>query len=228
MVGPLKTNKQKEGFKMAKQVRETTAGGAISAFVVLNKKGEHVATVNAHYSNGGRVSVDVWNHGDKAAARCLATAKKTGALTEAKFDATKAKAPDYYTTDDSRADWAAYDLFGLQQSSAGGYGYDKFAAALSRLIIDGHTMADHCGQVPECEKARAALMRQYCKFHDYSGERARAVEKGWDRKHWDKRAAAIGASFANYSGEKERFTSLHFVTGLDRLRGLGYRVIQAI
>lgn len=34
---------------MANQVRETKAGAAISAYVVLNKKGEHVATVYAFF-----------------------------------------------------------------------------------------------------------------------------------------------------------------------------------
>ena len=213
---------------MTKQVRETTAGASISAWVILNKKGQHVATVNAHYSNGGRVSVDVWNMGTEAVRRSFDTARANGRIGDADLAKRIGKAPDYYKTEESRLDWAAYDAMGMQQSAAGGYGYDKLTAALSGLIIDGHTMADHCGQVPDAEKARAALMRQYCKFHDYSGERARAAEKGWDRKHWDKKAARIGASFANYTSEKERFTSLHFTSGLDRLRELGYQVIQAI
>lgn len=213
---------------MTTQVRETKAGSAISAYVILNKKGEHVATVNGHYSSGGRVSVDVWNIGTTAVQRSFSTARATGVVSDADLAKLVAKAPDYYRDDESRLDWAAYQACGLQQGSAGGGGYDKFAAAISRLIIDGHTIADHCGQVPEAEKARAALMRQYCKFHDYSGERARAIENGWDRKYWDKRAARIGASFANYNSEKGRFTSLHFTSGLDRLCDLGYNVIQAI
>jgi hypothetical protein len=199
-----------EQLKMATQVRETSAGKSISAWVILNKKGVHVATVNAHYSNGGRVSVDVWN-------------------TSAGIDSI-CKRPDCWAKLPAGKDYqvSAWELFGLQQSRAGGYGYDKFAAALSGLIIDGHTMADHCGQVPEAEKARTALMRQYVKFHDYSGERTRAAENGWDQGYWNKRAGRIGASFANYSTEKGRFDSLHFTSGLDRLRALGYQVIQAI
>ena len=35
---------------MTKFVRETKAGKAISAYVVLNPSGEHVATVQAHFS----------------------------------------------------------------------------------------------------------------------------------------------------------------------------------
>lgn len=214
---------------MATQVRETSAGKSVSAFVVLSKKGAHIATVNAHYSNGGRVSVDVWNVGDRTTERCLAAAVKSGHVTPAQLAKAVAasEAKRDWGTQDHTA-FAAYDLFGLQQGSAGGGGYDKFAAALRGLWIDGQQMADHCGTVGNAEKAKAALFAQYCKFHDYSGERARATEKGWDRKHWDKRAAAIGAQFANFDSEKGRFTSLHFTAGLDRLKTLGYTVIQAI
>ena len=213
---------------MAKQVRETTAGASISAWVILNKKGQHVATVNAHYSNGGRVSVDVWNMGTEAVRSSFDTARANGRLSDADLAKHISKAPDYYKTEESRLDWAAYDAMEMQQSSAGGYGYDKFTAALSGLIIDGHTIANHCGQVPEAEKARAALMRQYCKAHDTSAARITANVNGKDYKYWDKKAARIGASFANYTTDKERFTSLHFTSGLDRLTALGYTVIQAI
>lgn len=215
---------------MATQVRETSAGQSISAFVVLNKKGEHVATVNSHYSNSGRVTVDVWNVGNGTADRCLAAAVKSGRVTPAQLDKAEAasRAKRDWCQPEEHSRFAAYDLFGLQQGSAGGGGYDKFAAALSGCWIDGQQIADHCGTVANAEKAKKALFAQYCKFHDYSGEVARATEKGWDRKHWDKRAKAIGASFANWSSEKNRFTSLHFTAGLPRLEALGYTVIQAI
>jgi len=32
----------------------------------------------------------------------------------------------------------------VQHGSAGGYGYDKLTAALSGLVVAGHTLADHC------------------------------------------------------------------------------------
>lgn len=206
---------------MATQVRETSAGKSISAWVILNKKGVHVATVNAHYSNGGRVSVDVWNIGTAAVGNSFAIARANGRISDANLAKLIDKAPDYYKTEESRLDWAAYQSCCMQQSAAGGYGYDKLAAALSGLIIDGHTIADHCGQVPEAEKARARLMRQYCK----------AMASGDDvttRRYWDDKAARIGCSFANYSTEKGRFTSLYFLNGLRRLESLGYQVIQAI
>lgn len=210
---------------MAKQVRETTAGAAISAFVVLNKKGEHVATVNAHYSSGGRVSVDVWNIGD-AVVRSFETARRNGRLSDAALAKHASRAPDYYTDQGECEQWAARDLFGLQQASAGGYGYDKFAAALAGLIIDGHTIANHCGQVPECEKARQRILAQYLKA-------AKVGEAGdlTSRQKWQKKAAAIGANFCNWRTDESGagyWNDIHFESGLDRLRAFGYRVIQAI
>lgn len=44
-----------------KYVRETKAGKSISAHIILNKKGDHVATVQAHFSNGGTCLVNVWH-----------------------------------------------------------------------------------------------------------------------------------------------------------------------
>ena len=71
---------------MTKYVTDTKAGKSLSAYVILNKKGQHVATVRAHFSDGGTCLVNV--HCDKD---------------------------------------------GFQRATAGGYGYDKFTAALSGL-----------------------------------------------------------------------------------------------
>lgn len=196
-----------------KFVRDTAAGKSISALIVLNSKGAHVATVNVHYANSGRVSVDVWNLGDSACARSAETALKTGAVTPEKLAQTVTIAPDYFVTDEDRTSWAAHKLFGLQQATAGGYGYDKLASALSGMIIDGHTLANHCGRVPEAEKARAQIL----KAHHSDPSNSKVAEA---------KAAKIGARFANWSDG--RWTGLHFIAGLDRLTALGYRVIQAI
>jgi len=189
---------------MAKQVRETTAAHSIRAIVVLNKKGEHVATVQSHYSSSGTVTVDVWNEGN-AVGRCFDTADKLGKVSQASRD------------DRANSEWS---LFGLQQGRAGGGGYDKFAAALAGLIIDGHTVADHCGQVPEAEKAKSALMSKYNRAMDGT-----YMAKG-DTAYWDDQARKLGARFANW--REGRYQSLHFIAGLERLESLGYRVISAI
>lgn len=44
-----------------KQVRETSAGKSISAYVILNKKCKEIASVHAHYSDNGVCLVDVWD-----------------------------------------------------------------------------------------------------------------------------------------------------------------------
>lgn len=45
-----------------KQVRETAAGKSISAWVIINKKNVHIATVQAHFGNS-EARVDVWGIG---------------------------------------------------------------------------------------------------------------------------------------------------------------------
>ena len=104
---------------MSKYVSDTAAGRAISAYVILNKRREHVSTV--HIFHGGAVLVNVWNHTTNAQARC-AKARKT-----------------------DRSERAAHDAYHFQHGRAGGYGYDKVTAALAGLIIDGHELTDHCG-----------------------------------------------------------------------------------
>lgn len=180
-----------------KQVRETSAGKSISAYIILNKKGEEVATVQAHYSNGGRVMVDVWQT-SLALNNCC-------------------KRPDLWSQLPAGKDYrsAAYDLWGLQQSKADGTGYDKLAAALAGLIIDGHTLADHSGLVPEDEKKRSALLKKY-----------QRDPRAYSDEYWREKAHAIGCRWANWTTDGWR--SLHFIAGLGRLERLGYRVIQAI
>jgi hypothetical protein len=188
----------------------------VSASVILNRKGEHVATVQTLYGSGGGVSVEVFNH-DKAALRCLETAVKNGRISEARVQSLMTQV-QYCSTPESKRARVAHDLFGLQKGRAGGYGYDKRTAALSGLLIDGHTLANHCGNVPEDEKARARLLASY--------ERAADRE---DCTKWRSKAARIGCSFANYGhGKNGGASSLYFHPGLERLPSLGYRIISAI
>lgn len=209
---------------MATQVRETSAGKSVSAFIVMNKKGEHVATVNAHFANSGRVTVDVWNTGVGSTDRCLAAALKAGAVTPSELANVESasRASRDWAGDTEHTRFAAHDLFNLQQGSAGGYGYDKFAAALRGCWIDGIQMTDHCGSDATSQK----LMRAYVKAAATRdpGDTGRSDTQ----KVWDAKAAKIGASFANWSAERSAYTSLHISAGLDRLKGMGYTVIQAI
>lgn len=213
---------------MSKSVSERAN---VTAYVVMNPKGEHVANVQFFYGSGGGVQCDVINFG-KASARCLAVAMKCGRVSDKTVAKLESEAK-YCSTPESKRDYAARELFHSQTGRAGGYGYDKATAALSGKMIDGHTMADHCGHVPEAEKARAKLLRDYCKAHDVAGGNT-------DREYWAKRAARIGARFANWceAGRTDRgndapksigrYTSLYFRSGLERLSALGYRIISAV
>lgn len=181
---------------MKKQVRESKAGQSISAYVILNKAGQHVATVHQHCSNYRVVTVDVWQHDADVLARCAVTADFPGCKPPALYGAHKAD---------------IYDRFQLQQGRAAGYGYDKATAALAGIIIDGHTLADHCGRAPEVEKRRVALLKRYQKHPD-----------AMPYSDWHKAADRIGCRWAN------GMQSLHVIGGLERLESLGYTVIQAI
>ncbi len=101
----------------------------------------------------------------------------------------------------------------LQQGRAGGGGYDKFTAALSNAVIDGIKLNDHCGTNEETEK----ILSLY-----HSGKLSEKAAKV--------KAAKIGASFANYGmlGKKKKYGSLYLLSGLDKLKAIGYTVIQAI
>ncbi len=220
---------------MAIQVRDTKAGNSISAWVILNKKGEHVATVNAHYSNGGTVTVDVWNLGDKAVRESYAAAMatlepkvRTVAIAKAERDAL---AKFDWRRMDEASNWAAFDLFGYQQGRAGGYGYDKFTAALAGLWIDGHRMANHSGCSLETERLLAQYKRACAKFEVRQPTEGQGVSISYAfpqdfQKTWDEKARKLGAHFANFNGG--RYQSLYLKAGLERLEMLGYRVIQAI
>lgn len=179
-----------------------------SAWIVLNKKGEHVATVTAQYprDGAGRMYVNVRN------------------VTQA---AQQRTADRYFKTYGKRfADRDGSDVGGLhvwfQSASAGGYGYDKTTAALAGLIVDGHTLADHCGNVPEADKAKDRLFAAYCKAAAATDNTAEM------RAEWSEKARKIGARFANWNREANRYDSLHFESGLSRLEAFGYRVAQAL
>lgn len=87
-----------------------------------------------------------------------------------------------------------------QQGRAGGYGYDKFAAALSGLEIDGISMTDHCG------------------------ERLPTPDGGFPQDF----DPPPGYHLANWNKDKDSYSDCYRSTGLRYLSEIGYRVIQAI
>ena len=209
---------------MATQVRETAAGKSISAWVLLNKKGQHVATVNAYFPNGGGCKVDVWNLGQSAVNNSCAAAIKFGKLS-AKA-ATKAledcKKNRDWISDDERQQWAAFDLFGMQQSSG-----NDIEGALAGLVIDGQYLFDHCSKDAHTEKLLTAYHKAMHAHPDHTLPTNHLYAKGM-QKDWDIKAQKIGASFANWSCNTNSYGSLFMHGGLRRLQELGYTVIQAI
>jgi hypothetical protein len=160
---------------MTKQVRETTAGKSISAYVILNPKGVHVATVQSHYSDAGNVSVDVWHQ----------------------------------------------DSTPLQQGRAGGYGYDKFTAALCGLVIDGHKMGDHCGRdgVPKYPKGRASWS---------SGTKPK---RGYSFSNWasgDRTHSDGSRIYPDMAQDESGWRSCYRLEAFKYLEAFDYRIIKAV
>ena len=70
------------------QVRESAAGKSISAWIILNNKGEYCATVQTHYGNS-RTQVDIWAAGmdlQQGSASGYGYDKFTAALAGLKID----------------------------------------------------------------------------------------------------------------------------------------------
>lgn len=114
---------------MSKMVRETAAGKVISAWVILNPKGETVAKVQAFYGNS--VTVNCFHYGDSPDHASYRTDKAMGKRAAL----------------DERQRKEAFKKWHFQSGTAGGYGYDKFASSLSGMIIDGHHMTNHCSRL---------------------------------------------------------------------------------
>ena len=126
----------------------------------------------------------------------------------------------------------------IWHGKVGGYGDDKSTAALSGAIIDGIKIADHCGSAEEShERAKSRLMKRYI------DAAVRGISHD-ETKTFTEKARKMGCRFANYTrcddmpsepgnepGEVKhgyRYSSLHTLSGLDRLSAMGYRVIDAI
>lgn len=194
---------------MSKQVRETAAGKSVSAYVILNRKGEHVADVQAHFSDSGTVAVDVWNHGDGP---CERSARAMGYKLD---DAGR-------ISEGKHAGQWPYRVAGLQQGRAGGYGYDKFTAALSGLVIDGHVMSNHCdlGKKPKPPKGLQRWPRDAKppKGYAFANYQARFITFGLNPEKHEREG---------FSGN-DGYESCYRLEGLKYLEAFGYRVIQAI
>lgn len=97
----------------------------------------------------------------------------------------------------------------IQQGKASGYGYDKLSAALDGMTIDGHRLYDNC----RVDDTLKEIIRKY----DLSEI---------DEKTFVETLRNIGARPANWSNGK--YGNAYYEAGLDRLKLMGYKVIQAI
>lgn len=105
-----------------RRVEDTTAGKSISAYVIL-RKGKIVAKVLVYFGGGRTCVVNVIQHDDPA--------KKSYKVALAADPKLQVDYPESGLT--------------FQGRVTGGYGYDKFTAALSGVVIDGIALNDHCG-----------------------------------------------------------------------------------
>lgn len=101
----------------------------------------------------------------------------------------------------------------IHQGRAGGYGYDKFTAALRGAVFAGIKLHNHCG---EDEKTKGILARY---------KKAKRSKRNENR--YKAEAAKIGARFANWTNE-DGFRSLYYEDGLTILAYYGYTVFQAL
>jgi len=190
----------------SKYVRDTKGGKAIRAIVILDKRGKYVAKVQAHFSdnpNGSVCLVNIWQT-EKAAQACLKTQMRE------EIKAKRAKPSSMPIEDFGRA---AYDRFSFQHGKAGGYGYDKYTAALSHLWIDGIRLSDHCGEQLKPPKGAKVFPRDY------------AAPKGYRLANF---VSAKNCESRGLPPETEGYTSCHRDSGLDYLKAIGYQIIEAI
>lgn len=104
--------------------------------------------------------------------------------------------------------WAAPE-WNLQQGRARGYGYDRLTAAMSGMRIDGIEIYNHS----VFDKVLTDILDQY---------KAGKLDEQTFRRELSK----VGAQCANW--ENGRWKDAFYISGLQRLKEMGYTVIKAI
>lgn len=135
---------------MSKYVHDKAAAKQISAYTILNRKGDYVATVRIHYGQSTALA-NIYQT-DSAARKCFAKAHGLESVAINEIGRT------------------AHKLFGFQSGKASGYGYDKATAALSGMMIDGHMITNHCSRdgSPKYPKGRKSYPRDFVPPKGYS------------------------------------------------------------
>ena len=183
------------------RITDRPAGKAISAYVIL-KGSKRVATVHVLYGSGGGVQVDVLQCRE-AAERSEAAARKAGE-----------KVPD------PRSRYL--EPFDVQQAKAGGYGYDKFTAALSGMWVDGHKLTDHCGERLKLPRGKKLFPRDF------------KAPKGYQLSNFTTIQESTGRRVDPWAPETQEgpavqgYTDCYRKLGLTYLEAIGYTVLKAI
>lgn len=231
---------------MSKYVYDTAAGKSISAYAIM-KGAVLIAKVTAHYANSGNVLVNVtqWNES-------VIKSYNTHAGTKL-----KTKPEDYESYDAYRKVTDICESFQFQHKTRGGMGYDKFASAIGGMIIDGHRIADHCGNSLSPKKKDNGLFPKGFKapkgftLANYIERSAATGHRVNHDSFFDQAMTNLGFSsehdfpnddLSKLSKEKRRlynawaesedfqagYTSCFQESGLKYLSSLGYNVIQVI
>lgn len=202
-----------------KRVEDTTAGKAIAAYIVTDRKGDCVARVQWHFSGHGGVTCNVLQSGDARAER---VAKALGYELDAEGKLTGVKTlynGKRQTLGHLAGRWP-YEVANFQSGHAGGYGYDKKTASLSRLCIDGHMMTDHCGERLKRPKGRL--------WQD--SDKKRLGKRGYALANWQGPRKPDGPTYGREGvpDDASGYTDAYRLEGLAFLGAIGYRVYQAI
>lgn len=166
------------------------------AYVVLNKRRQHVATVTFKFTES------------QVTATVITPWSATESL--ARIAKVKGWVIDQNRLIDPKTGKAVAYVSKVQEQTgkAGGYGYDKRAAALAGLYIDGHEMGDHSSSLGAPKKPRG--------FDLYPADYI--PPKGY--------------RLANYQSATEfkpgGYLSCFREQGMKYLTALGYDVIQAL
>lgn len=185
---------------MTKYVSDTAAGKSLSAYVILNRKGEHVATVKAHHGNS-RCTANVHCHRDgfqHATASGYGYDKFTAALAGLTIDGHR------------MSDHCGESL----KRPKRGYWLE------SDKIKRGYKLANY--STFECATGKA--LHPY----DWQDMARKALGESADYKTVLRHSRELQIQAANRHEIEGGYRDCHRESGLRYLEALGYRVIQAI
>lgn len=199
---------------VTKYVADTKAGKSISAYVILNKKGDQVAIVRAHFSDGGTCTVNVFDNASDGIQHATASGygydKFGHALSGLSIDGHKMS--DHCSRDGAPKPPKGRVSFPADYNPRKGYklaNYGSFSRATGNAVHN-YTFRDRA----EKESGFSDIPRTAWTDDQWAqvSELAEKLEKEW-----------------RDSDDCEKgYSDCYRESGLEYLKALGYRVIQAI